>query len=330
MSGKKTDVSLAYDAWARTYDRDQNLTRDLDAAAARKALSGLKPKALLELGCGTGKNTVFYARLARRVEALDFSAGMLSRARAKVKSRNVSFSLADLSRLWPVPGSSFDLAACSLVLEHIADLRFFFREAARVLRPGGAIFVCELHPMRQYLGGRARFRRGRRSQDVPSFLHDVTDPMSGFSLRDVEPGDLPALFAFHCEPEAVAMACVDRRDKPAFEAHWAKLLADKTLVKKAVVLETGELAGYLVCFPRLGKQEVGYWLGRRFWGQGLATRAVGRFLQEEPRRPLWARIAKRNPASLAVAKKCGFVVAGEDEFSATGGPPVAEWLLRLD
>ena len=127
------NVRDAYNSWSSTYDTDRNLTRDLDRQVTRETLSGLHPAYILELGCGTGKNTAFLAQIGAQVQALDFSAGMLQQARAKVPNANVVFNVADLTRSWPCADQAADLIVCNLVLEHIADLTHIFAEAKRCL-----------------------------------------------------------------------------------------------------------------------------------------------------------------------------------------------------
>jgi RimJ/RimL family protein N-acetyltransferase len=124
-------------------------------------------------------------------------------------------------------------------------------------------------------------------------------------LRDVEPDDLPLFFEHQRDPEAVAMVAFNSRDRPAFDAHWAKILANETGLAKTIVVD-GHTAGHLVSFLRDGKPEVGYWLDRAFWGRGIATDALSAFLQLEQRRPLYAGVAKHNGASIRVLQKCGF------------------------
>src|SRR3954463_1383723 len=116
----------AYNTWAASYDTDRNLTRDLDARVTRATLAGVHYLRILELGCGTGKNTAFYAEIGYHVHALDFSEGMIAQARAKLSLPNVAFTVADLTRPWPRAAGSADLIVCNLVLEHIADLSFIF------------------------------------------------------------------------------------------------------------------------------------------------------------------------------------------------------------
>jgi RimJ/RimL family protein N-acetyltransferase len=130
-------------------------------------------------------------------------------------------------------------------------------------------------------------------------------------LRDVEMGDLPSFFEHQRDPESVAMVVFNSRDRPAFDAHWAKILADETSLKQTVVVD-GQVAGNVVSFLRDGVREVGYWLDRAYWGRGVATEALSAFLKIEERRPLYAGVARHNVGSLRVLQKCGFVEVLEE------------------
>lgn len=191
MGEHDLNIQKAYDHWSSTYDVDRNLTRDLDALAVRKILCDLKLKSVLEIGCGTGKNTAHLARIARRVYALDFSEGMIEQAKAKVSLDNVSFDFADLTKRWPCGAGLFEMVVCNLVLEHVADLDFIFRQAHRILAPGGTFFISELHPFRQYQGKQAIFRQRQKTVAIPSFVHNVSDfiraaQKAGFTLNDLQ------------------------------------------------------------------------------------------------------------------------------------------------
>jgi RimJ/RimL family protein N-acetyltransferase len=131
-------------------------------------------------------------------------------------------------------------------------------------------------------------------------------------LRDVELGDLPSFFEHQRDPESVAMVVFKSRDRPAFDEHWAKILADETGLKQTVVVD-GQVAGNVVSFLREGVREVGYWIDRAYWGRGVATAALSEFLKLEQRRPLYAGVARHNVGSLRVLKKCGFVFIGSPE-----------------
>jgi len=169
------NTKTAYDSWSETYDRDRNLTRDLDYAVTQAAVANLRFNSILEIGCGTGKNTVLLASIGARVHALDFSGGMLAKAKQKVPADNVTFTATDLTRPWPCAARSADLIVCNLVLEHISDLSFVFAEAARVLVADGHFFVCELHPFRQYQGTQARFQHDQTTTEIPAFVHHLSD-----------------------------------------------------------------------------------------------------------------------------------------------------------
>lgn len=168
------DVREAYSTWAGTYDSDNNYTRDLDALVTREVLVNHQCNAILELGCGTGKNTVFLAELCQQLFALDFSEGMMGQARTKVAQAHVNFALADFTKPLPIADSCVDLVVCNLVLEHIHDLAFIFGEVYRVLRDGGQFFSCELHPAKQYQGKKAVFQRDDKQTEIPAFVHHIS------------------------------------------------------------------------------------------------------------------------------------------------------------
>ncbi|HZG69146.1 MAG TPA: GNAT family N-acetyltransferase, partial [Herpetosiphonaceae bacterium] len=110
-------------------------------------------------------------------------------------------------------------------------------------------------------------------------------------LRDVEEADLPIFFDQQLDPDANRMAAFTARnpaDRPAFMAHWARILRDETITKRTIVVD-GQVAGNIASFDQLGEREVGYWIGKRFWGKGVAIRALSAFLREVRVRPLFAR-----------------------------------------
>ena len=184
------DIAQAYDRWSRRYDDDHNATRDLDARVVRQSPLRVAGARVLELGCGTGKNSQWLATQARELVALDFSPGMLDVARRRVRAAHVRFVEHDITRPWPVEAESMDVVVGNLVLEHVRDLRPVYTEAARVLRPGGQLFVCELHPYRQLRGGQAHFEDAETEEIVPvtAFQHTVSEYVNlgvdaGLALR---------------------------------------------------------------------------------------------------------------------------------------------------
>lgn len=168
-------VQAAYDHWAASYDADVNRTRDLDAQVTRATFAGRTLGHVLELGCGTGKNTRLFAEIANEIHGLDFSSAMLAKAQARDLGPHVRFTRADLTAPWPVADGAVDLVCANLVLEHLPELGFVFTEAARVLAPGGRFYVSEFHPFRQYLGNKAVFEADGAQVDFPAFVHHVSD-----------------------------------------------------------------------------------------------------------------------------------------------------------
>jgi RimJ/RimL family protein N-acetyltransferase len=128
-------------------------------------------------------------------------------------------------------------------------------------------------------------------------------------LRDVVESDLPIFYEHQLDREANRMAAFVARDRDAFMAHWARILVDNSVIAKTVLFD-GQVAGNVVSFELEGQRLVGYWIGKRHWGKGVATRALSEFLEQDTARPLYARVAASNVASIRVLEKCGFAVAG--------------------
>jgi RimJ/RimL family protein N-acetyltransferase len=152
---------------------------------------------------------------------------------------------------------------------------------------------------------------------------------SSIQLREVIETDLPIFFDHQRDPEASQMASFPSRSWDGFISHWTKTMADDSVVMKTILFN-GDVAGNIVCFEQLGEREVGYWLGKEYWGKGIATRALKEFLKQIETRPLYAHVAKQNVASRRVLEKCGFVVSGEDKFfSQVLGDDIEEYILIL-
>ncbi|MEZ4727072.1 MAG: GNAT family N-acetyltransferase [Caldilineaceae bacterium] len=152
-------------------------------------------------------------------------------------------------------------------------------------------------------------------------------------LRDVVADDLPVFFQQQLDPDANYMAAFtakDPTDHAAFMARWRRILADPTVVIRTIVVDH-QVAGSVSTYEDEGVSEVTYWLGRAYWGKGIATRALSEFLAKvQPMRPLRARVAKDNLASLRVLEKCGFTIVGEDKgFAHARNAETEEYLLAL-
>src|SRR5262249_2089566 len=168
-------IQDAYTRWSTTYDSDRNLTRDLDQLATERSFADCTYRNVLELGCGTGKNTALLARISRNILAVDFSPVMVRQAKAKIDAGNVLFVVVDLTKPWPCKAESCELIVCNLVLEHVEDLVPIFAQASRVLTGGGLFFVSELHPFRQYQGKQAIFQSEEGTVAIGAFVHHLSD-----------------------------------------------------------------------------------------------------------------------------------------------------------
>jgi RimJ/RimL family protein N-acetyltransferase len=152
-------------------------------------------------------------------------------------------------------------------------------------------------------------------------------------LREVAEDDLPWLFDFQLDPDANHMAAFTARDptdREAFTAHWNKIMFDPTNIIRIIVCD-GQVVGSVSSYEESGRPEVTYWIGRAYWGKGIATRALTSFLaQANTTRPIYARVARDNLGSRRILEKCGFQVIGETKgFANARGEEIAELLLEL-
>ncbi len=141
-------------------------------------------------------------------------------------------------------------------------------------------------------------------------------PESGIHLRPVIESDLPILFEHQREPEANEMAAFPARDRDAFMAHWTTILGNEKVVALTVVVDSC-VAGNVGCWIQDDQRLVGYWIGKEYWGKGVATQMLSLFLRLVADRPLQAHVAKHNVASIRVLEKCGFSLC-EKATSALG------------
>ena len=176
----ESNVQSVYNTWAETYDEQENKTRDLDKEATRKTLSAVinLSSIVLEFGCGTGKNTAWLGDHAAQVTAVDFSEEMLNKAMQKIALPNIHFKQADVTKPWPFADESFNLMTCNLILEHVKTLDFIFSEAQRVLRSNGYFFISELHPVKQYMGSKARFELNNKFVSPDCYTHHISEYFS--------------------------------------------------------------------------------------------------------------------------------------------------------
>jgi len=185
------NVREAYQEWSQQYDTSENKTRDLEAIALRSVLSKLELNKVLEFGCGTGKNTVWFEQKAKEILSADFSEAMISKAAEKIKSTKVQFTIADINEAWDFTHQEFDLISFSLVLEHIENLDTVFSKIDKITQTGSNVYIGELHPFKQYAGSKARYSTPKGEQLVTCYTHNISDFIYaankyGFSLINLE------------------------------------------------------------------------------------------------------------------------------------------------
>jgi RimJ/RimL family protein N-acetyltransferase len=157
------------------------------------------------------------------------------------------------------------------------------------------------------------------------------------ALREVRGTDLPIFFQQQLDHLANFMAAFiskDPSDRDAFMNHWETILSDtKARVRTIISEENEEVLGHVASYvdSEFGKPEVTYWIGREYWGKGIATRALSEFLRrEETARPIYARVVSDNLGSVRVLEKCGFKVSGKAISFAPGrNREVEELIMEL-
>jgi len=152
------------------------------------------------------------------------------------------------------------------------------------------------------------------------------------ALRPIEEADLDQIFELMRDPESVRMAAFtaeDPSDRRAFDAHMAKIFASSTNRTRVIICDS-RLVGTIASYESDGATEVTYWIDRRYWGQGIATRALSLLLEEIPVRPIRARAASDNAGSLRVLQKAGFrPIATEMSFAPGRAAEIEETILEL-
>lgn len=185
------NIKEAYKEWSNQYDTNENKTRDLEAVALRAVLSKMDINKVLEFGCGTGKNTVWFEQNAKEILSADFSEAMIAKAAEKINSPKVQFAVADINEPWDFSKEKFDLVSFSLVLEHIQNIEAVFNKINQVTESGAFVYIGELHPFKQYAGSKARYNTPEGEQIVTCYTHNMSDFIKAankynFSLMDLE------------------------------------------------------------------------------------------------------------------------------------------------
>jgi ribosomal-protein-alanine N-acetyltransferase len=152
-------------------------------------------------------------------------------------------------------------------------------------------------------------------------------------LRNTVPEDIETFFTFQLDEEANHMAAFtqpDPHDKEAYMTKWAKNLANNGISMYTIIYD-GQIVGSVLAWPLEGEPQISYWLGKEFWGKGIATQAAKGFLELFSDRPIYGRIAFDNTRSMRVLTKCGFKQQGADKYySNARKQEIEEWIFKLE
>jgi ubiquinone/menaquinone biosynthesis C-methylase UbiE len=116
------ETRAGYDRWSEVYDNDQNPLTALEERNFPAMLGDVSNLTIADVGCGTGRHAFRLAAAGAKVVGIDFSSGMMRKARSKSRSERVHFVAADLLQSLPLTSEVFDRVICCLVLDHIRDL----------------------------------------------------------------------------------------------------------------------------------------------------------------------------------------------------------------
>jgi ubiquinone/menaquinone biosynthesis C-methylase UbiE len=147
-----------YDRWSEIYDDEANPLIMIEEPMVARLLGDVNGLAILDVGCGTGRHAVRLANAGGVVTGVDFSSGMLEKARKKPGASGVRFIEQDASGALPFADKSFDRVISCLVVDHVRDLHAFFGELGRVCRRDGFIVISVMHPAMMLKGVQARFQ----------------------------------------------------------------------------------------------------------------------------------------------------------------------------
>jgi malonyl-CoA O-methyltransferase len=209
-----------YDRWAEIYDGEDNPLVALEEREIDRVLGDVRGLAIVDLGCGTGRHTLRLAERGAHVTGIDFSSGMLEKAREKTAHLDVNPELVvhDISTRLPFEDASFDRVLSALVLDHIENLAGFFSEMQRIVKPRGRVVVTVMHPAMMLRGVEARFRDPRTGREIrpKSAGHQISDYVAAASAA--------GLRIELCKEHIVDEALAERLPRARKYLHWPMLL----------------------------------------------------------------------------------------------------------
>jgi ubiquinone/menaquinone biosynthesis C-methylase UbiE len=192
----EVDTRQGYNRWSETYDTTGNPLVAIEEIALTEMLGSIRGLKAVDLGCGTGRNTQKLQALGARVTGVDFSEGMLAKAREASPGSSIQYHQHDLNEPLPFSDNSFDLVLCSLVLEHVEKLGPVLSEMKRIVKQTGFIFISDLHPAMRLKSAQAQFTDHATGEDVRpiGYVHSLSDYVlsitkTGLTIEDMREFD---------------------------------------------------------------------------------------------------------------------------------------------
>jgi ubiquinone/menaquinone biosynthesis C-methylase UbiE len=193
---QEVSVQEGYALWAKSYDQEKNGLIFVEEQHTDQMLSQLHFKRVLDVGTGTGRHALKFARRGASVMAIDQSPEMLAMARQAAQNEGLSidFRLISLEDGLPFEAQQFDLLICALMLSHVPNLAHALQEFARVLQDGGYLLITDFHPVHTIYGWNTAFKQAGVKYRLPTIGHtrdDYLEAVMVSGLRIIEVMDIP-------------------------------------------------------------------------------------------------------------------------------------------
>jgi ubiquinone/menaquinone biosynthesis C-methylase UbiE len=145
----KRQWNEAAESWVRFVREGKNYySKYLNGPALEKMIGRVEGKKLLDIGCGEGFFSRFFARAGAKVTSVDISDSLINEAVEEEERRplGVKYFAADAANLGILESESFDIAFCYMALMDIQDYEGTISEVSRILKTQGKFVVLIEHP----------------------------------------------------------------------------------------------------------------------------------------------------------------------------------------